>query len=76
MAKGVYVFLMLLLLAASVSSKPADHPGYCRNFSGNFKGACLDIRAAECNTTCKHKDNQEIGECHDLICYCYHKCRN
>ncbi|GLJ43672.1 hypothetical protein SUGI_0909180 [Cryptomeria japonica] len=76
MAKGMYVFLMLLLLAASVSSAPAEHPGYCHTFSGSFSGPCFDLRAAACNSACVDGDHQELGECYDWICYCYHKCQN
>ncbi|GLJ43680.1 hypothetical protein SUGI_0909300 [Cryptomeria japonica] len=70
MAKGVYVFLMFLLLTASVSMAQE----WCKNLSGGFKGMCLTH--ASCNDVCVNVDHQNWGQC-DMgpslsSCYCYH----
>ncbi|GLJ43978.1 hypothetical protein SUGI_0916850 [Cryptomeria japonica] len=74
MGKGIYVFLLFLLL-----TPPFAASDMCRNPSGGFHGQCVAWRWDECNDICVNQDHQLFGECdwwnpHGLACWCFHQC--
>ncbi|GLJ46511.1 hypothetical protein SUGI_0980180 [Cryptomeria japonica] len=82
MAKGVYVYVLLLLLVmatSSFASEPMvyDEDGYCGFWSGAYKGPC-SVYTHGCDNTCKASDHAEFGVCRWtpklLVCICYKHC--